>query len=204
MIQNIIFDLGNVVLDFDPYTYFIKIFHEEERTRDLCHKIFEGDLWNAYDQGLYTKQELHDLFFKQYPDDRKDIERVLKQWLHILVVRPYTERLMELLKLKGYQLYIMSNLSEESYRYLIEQKDFFKWTDGAALSFAEKINKPDPRLYEILMKRYHLDCASCVFIDDRHANIETARQLGMQGIVYANHDQVLHELNMLLGENIEC
>ena len=79
MIQNIIFDLGNVVLDFDPYAYFIKVFHEEERTRDICRKVFEGDLWNAYDQGLYTKRELGEQFFKRYPDDRKEIEIVLRE-----------------------------------------------------------------------------------------------------------------------------
>ncbi len=204
MIQNVIFDLGNVVLDFHPYAYFIKVFHEEDRTRDICRKVFEGELWNAYDQGLYTKQELREQLCERYPDDVKEIETVLNEWLHILVVRPDTVRLMKLLKQKGYDLYIMSNLSEESYRYLKEQEAFFTWTKGAALSFAEKINKPDPRLYQILTERYHLDNASCVFLDDRIENIETAVRLGMHGIVYRNHQQVLHELRTLLGEELEC
>ncbi|MBS6374104.1 MAG: HAD family phosphatase [Erysipelotrichaceae bacterium] len=204
MIQNVIFDLGNVVLDFHPYAYFIKVFHEEDRTRDICRKVFEGELWNAYDQGLYTKQELREQLCERYPDDVKEIETVLNEWLHILVVRPDTERLMKLLKQKGYDLYIMSNLSEESYCYLKEQEAFFTWTKGAALSFAEKINKPDPRLYQILMERYHLDNASCVFLDDRIENIETAVRLGMHGIVYRNHQQALHELRTLLGEELEC
>ena len=200
MIKNVIFDLGNVVTAFDPFSYFIHDFHDIDKTKEICHVVFGGDIWNRYDQGLYTKQELRDALVKQYPSWEIEIETILSKWVGLLKTMPKTVELMEALRAKHYHIYIMSNLSEESHRHLIKHDTFLAITDGGVFSYAEKINKPDPRLYHILLDRYQLKAHECVFIDDRKENIETAHHLGMYGIVYQNHEQMMKELTNCIEE----
>lgn len=204
MIKNIIFDLGNVVVSFQPQTYFIKHFKDIDKTRDICHAVFDSAIWYAYDQGLYTKEEMKAQFAKQYPQMQSEITYVLDHWVKLMDVIPATIQLMKDLRAQGYPLYILSNLSEESYRYLKQEFAFFSLVQGSVLSFEEKINKPDLRIYNAVLDRYQLCATETIFIDDREDNIEAACTLGIHGIVYKNEQQVITDMKYCIEKERVC
>ena len=99
-------------------------------------------------------------------------------------MRPIDEMLQFLdeCKQNGYHIYMISNLSEDSYDYLQEQYHLFDQADGMVLSFQEKFGKPDPRMYQFLCERYALAPSTCLFLDDRKENIDAAAQCGIRSI----------------------
>lgn len=182
MIKNVIFDIGNVLMTFDPYHYYKDIFHDDERTKELCRCIFSHEAWLKYDQGLYFLDDLSTIYHKAYPQYAKEIDVILKDWMKLMQPMSTSFSLMQNLKKEGYRILILSNISKDSADYLKRTQPFFSWSDGAVLSYEEKIVKPDAKIYEILLDRYHIIAQESLFIDDNKQNIEAAASLGIKGI----------------------
>ena len=190
MIKYLVFDIGNVLATFQPDIYFKKRFDSKEKTEKLCTMIFSHDLWRAYDQGLYTKEDLEKEYLHLYPDYEQGIKMILNDWTNSLTPMHNTISFLQDMKKKGYNIYILSNISEEGTKYLKDTQNYFSICDGAVLSYQEKINKPDPRIFEVLFKRYQLKPEEGLYFDDLSCNIEQAKQLGMQGIVFCGEESI--------------
>ncbi|MFR8213771.1 MAG: HAD family hydrolase [Longicatena caecimuris] len=203
MIQNIIFDIGNVLVTFDPYTYFLKYFKEETKTRTLCELMFSHEAWSQYDAGILLRKDLYEIYHQAYPQYQEEMDHMLTHWLKLMEPIPETLACMKELKQQGYGIYLLSNISQDSADYLKKTQDFFAYADGAVLSYELHTIKPDAAIYEELLRRYHLEPATCVFLDDGVQNIEKACSLGMQGIVVCDIQTALQELKELLeGEKV--
>lgn len=179
MLKNVIFDLGNVCVTFQPDLYFYPKYQHD--TKRLCQKLFHSQIWSNYDQGLIQKEDIYRYF--QNDEDQKALYDMITNWYQLLKVLPETMECFQQLKAKGYQIYILSNTSKEGADTCLSLHENFAFIDGAVYSYEIKVNKPDVEIYQALIDKYQLKVDECIFLDDKKENIDTALQLGMQGIV---------------------
>lgn len=182
-IKNIVFDLGGVVFARDPRKFepeFIKFFSYimlPEMPR----------FWEEYDRGMSTYDEVITDLAEYNSCDRELAEKNLRRSILTQEEIPATKSLVEALKVAGYRLYVLSNMSLEFIEFL-HTKEVYKNFEGEVVSCYEHIVKPEAEIYKILVDRYQLNEAETLFIDDRKANIEAAIELGWQGFHFDAHN----------------
>lgn len=197
--KKIIFDLGNVLLRFDPEDFLLKHF-DQKIMEDLMIIFFCSDEWIYLDLGKMSIRDIENIFCKQNPQYKKEIQYVLDHFHYMLKPIEENIQILQSLKKQGYPLYLLSNFHQEAFEQLKKQYDFFALFDGSVISYHEHIIKPDKRIYQILLNRYHLNPQDCLFIDDCLSNIHVANELGIDGIVM-NYGVSLKE--ELLKRNIK-
>ena len=180
MYKNIIFDLGGVIVDFDPKTYLVDRFCNAEIEEQVSQLTFESEEWKLLDAGLITRSEANLRMLARAKEYGRvfEVQGVLDDWMHILRPRRRMQTLVEQLKQHGYCVYYLSNIPEDVLALLME-RDFKGLFDGGVASCEVKINKPDPRIYQALLDKYQLKADECIFIDDRADNIKAASLLGL-------------------------
>ena len=198
MIKAVIFDIGNVLTDF--------AWQEMYREKGLAGETFErvakatvqSPYWCELDRGVMTFAEVLDKFVSLDTEMEDEIRRVLSDTHGIVTGRAYATPWVCSLKEQGLKVYVLSNFSEKIWRDCKDALEFFDYTDGGIVSYKEHLIKPDPAVYELLLKRYGLEAGECVFIDDLKENVETAIAKGIHGIVFETYEQAKKELNILL------
>ena len=183
MYKNIIFDLGGVMVDFDPKTYLVDRFCNAEVEEQVSQLTFESEEWKLLDAGLITRSEanLRMLAHAKEYGRAFEVQGVLDDWLHILRPRRRMQELVRRLKNHGYSVYYLSNIPEDVLA-LLKERGVLDRFDGGVASCEVHINKPDPRIYQALLDKYGLKASECVFIDDNLANVQAAFTLGFVGI----------------------
>lgn len=204
MIKNMIFDIGNVLVTFYPKAYFSQSFPDEIQCARICDEVFADEAWQLYDQGIYDKEALHEIYQKKYPQDWKEISYVLEHWLSLMQLKEDTFAYLQAMKNQGYRIYLLSNISIDSATYLKATMPFFEVVDGAILSYEIKVNKPDHEIFEALFQRYQLQAQECIFFDDLAKNIAAANALGMHGIVFENMTQAVKEAADIIERERLC
>lgn len=187
MYRNIVFDLGGVVVDYNPKDYLADKFFHEVTEKKLYDAVFGSEEWQLLDRGEITWEEAFAIFMKRGRD--KDIEfemqALLESWTEMLTVRRPTIVLMKLLKKKGFNLYYLSNVSQDVLN-LLSRKGFWKFFSGGVASCEVRSNKPDMRIYEALLGKYGLAPEETIFTDDKKANAAAAFNAGITGIQFKN------------------
>lgn len=179
--KNIIFDIGNVLLEFKPFDFLLK--HYDEKTmEDLMVIIFSSDELIEMDLGTMSVEDIKDIFSKHNPHYTKELHYVLDHWSEMLVPIQNNIKFVKILKEKGYNLYLLSNFPLKAFEEVFNKYDFFKYFDGQVISAYEHVIKPDEKIYNNLLEKYNLKPSECLFIDDMEANILTAKELGMKTI----------------------
>lgn len=199
MIKNIVFDLGRVLVDFYPLDY-LETFNFNESTKNQLNEfIFESKEWYETDRGTYP--HISDLIQKlcsDHPELSNEINLVLqKDWVKMHKVKPGSVNFLKDLKKQGYSIYILSNLSNDSYNF-ISKLDFFQLIDGGIFSYQLKLCKPDRQIYEILLNKYNLIPEETIFIDDKKENIEAANALKIHGVQFINLEEVISNVNKII------
>ena len=195
--KNIIFDIGNVLLSFQPER-FLKQYYDEKTMGDLLTIIFCSDEWLELDLGNLTIDETINIFSKRNPHYKEEIYFILKHWTEMMTPIQENVDIAYKLKEKGYSLYILSNFHEEAIKEMYNKYPFFTIFDGGVISAYEHIMKPNPKFYQILLDRYHLNPHECLFIDDMLANVTIAHRLGISSI-HLNYNKDLKEELMKLN-----
>lgn len=188
--HNIIFDIGNVLLRFDPASVLQQVFSVEQQSILTPDIVCGSPHWNKLDEGALTEEEVAEIIAETVhrPDWQSDILRMIQHYQDYMPLLP-TVNLLPVLKQQGKKLFALSNYGPAPFeRARQKHLEIFDLFDGLVISGIEHINKPDPRLYRILLERYHLDPADSVFIDDRDENVEAARRLGINGIIFNGQD----------------
>ena len=194
--KNIIFDIGNVLLSFQPER-FLKQYYDEKTIGDLLTIIFCSDEWLELDLGNLTIDETINIFSKRNPHYKEDIYFILKHWTEMMTPIQKNVDIAYKLKEKGYSLYILSNFHEEAIKEMYNKYPFFTIFNGGVISAYEHMIKPNPKFYQILLERYHLNPHECLFIDDMLANVTIANHLGISSI-HLNYNKDLKEELMKL------
>ena len=197
MIKNIVFDLGDVVYIFNCPEYLRSISRDKEEFEFLKSITFRSDDWYKYDLGLYTNNEITEIFASKVNDVRQKniIREFMNNWTDYLVTNEKIVSLISNLREKGYGTYVLSN-SPFELTDVIKNRGLDKIFDGIVYSCNEHLNKPDKALFDILLDKYDLKSEECAFLDDREDCCKTAESIGIKAICYNynNHEKALEEL----------
>jgi len=192
-IEAVVFDFGGVLLDWNPRYLYRKIF-SDEREMEYFLTYVCSPLWNAsLDKGKPFRQGVEELSLL-YPQYAEAIGMYDTRWEEMRgeVIQGNIDLLYRLKK--HYPLYGLSNWSAEKFALTRPKYDFFNLFDGIVISGDEKEIKPEPRLFEILIERYHLTPEKTVFTDDSLPNIRTAEKLGFQAIHFETPEKLEQSL----------
>lgn len=196
-IDNIIFDVGNVLVDYDWSKYLKSYGFSEEKFEKIADATFRNRIWEERDRGLYKEEEYLRQFIAQAPEYETEIREVIGRSEETLEVFPYAEAWVKYLKSQGYHLYILSNFCEYMLGKTRKDMTFLKYMDGIAFSCEINELKPEKGMYQKLLDMYGLDPERSVFLDDREANCAGARALGIRTIQFRNLQQASEELEKL-------
>ena len=180
------FDLGGVLIDWDPRYLYRSIFDDESRMEEFLATVTTRD-WNiAQDAGRPWSEAVEELATR-YPEWRDEINAYWQRWPETLgeAIEPTVEILAEL-RAAGVPLYALSNWSAETFPFAEARYPFLAWFDGIVVSGFERLVKPDPRIFRLLLDRYGLQPSGTIFVDDQAANVEAARGVGIHGIRFVD------------------
>lgn len=178
-IKNIIFDFGGVLMDWNPRYFFKDYFNDDEKMEYFLENIAQ-DEWNIEQDRGRSLSEGTEIQVKKFPEWEKEIKAFYDNWTVMLKSEiPQNVEILRKLKNTDYQLFGLTNWSEETFPYALENYDFFQIFEGKiVVSGTEKLIKPDPKIWHVLLERYNIQAAESVFIDDNAKNIEMAKNLG--------------------------
>lgn len=187
MINTIIFDLGAVLIDWNPHYLYRSLFTDEQEMKDFLANICTSD-WNEEQDAGRSLQEGTDLLVAQYPEHESNIRAFYSRWVEMLGEPLHgTVEILRQLKASGnYQVYALTNWSAETFPFALERYDFLNWFDGIVMSGAEKMRKPAPAFYQLLLDRYDVKAAEALFIDDNYRNILAAEKMGIKSIHFTS------------------
>lgn len=198
MIKNIIFDFGGVVMDWNPRYFFRDYFQDEEKMEFFLKNIVH-DEWNAEQDRGRSLAAGTEIQVAEHPEWEKEIRAYYNNWTIMLKSDiPHHVSVLRKLEHSKYDLYGLTNWSAETFPYALEHYDFFRIFQGKiVVSGTEKLIKPDPEIWHVLLNRYHITAQESVFIDDNFRNIEVAKNLGFICIHIQENTNLEKELRNL-------
>ena len=197
MLNNIVFDLGNVLLNFKPKEYLKTITDDSQLREKLYENIFNTEYWLELDRGTLTRKQALNKMIARYPAQKDKIIYIMNNWISMLTRKKETISVLEKLYYSNkYNLYVLSNFHTYAYQEVKRKYDFFQFFDGIVISAEVKSIKPEREVYEYLLNNYDLQPEATVFIDDTEENIKGAEKLSMKTIHYQG-DEALKKLNKL-------
>ena len=199
IIRNVVFDIGRVLLAYEPFDYLNK-HYEPAKAKELMELVYGSRAWWDADRGFGDFDSLYDSFCAQKPEWAGDIRRLLSResMLEILTPKQECVDFMRELKAAGYKIYLLSNFSQTGFGWMDEAYPFLSEADGRVISSHVKLNKPDPAIYKLLLSRYALVPAETVFIDDAPANVQAAGELGIHAIQFRDIERLRDEFGQLV------
>lgn len=200
-IRNIVFDFGGVLIDWNPRYLYRTYFNDDREMEYFLSHVCTGE-WNAeHDRGR-TFDEGVRLLEERFPQYSEAIRLYRDGWESMLNGEfPGTVALLMKLKKLGYGIYGLTNWSAETFPIALSKYPVLHRFDGIVVSGQEKLIKPDPKIFGILLERYGLNAGECIFIDDSPANIETAARLGFNTVLFDNIGNVTRRVAALTGES---
>jgi len=198
----VVFDLGGVLLDWNPRYLYRKLFDDEAEMEWFLSEVCSLDWHHAHDLGV-PPEETSPPLIAAYPE-------------HAAMIRAWTERSEEMLagpiedsvqilrslKDAGIPVYALTNMETWTYPARRRRYPFLRWFDGTVVSGFEGVAKPDPRIFELLLDRFGLEAARTLLIDDSSKNVEAARAIGLPALEFespARLRQALENTGLLDG-----
>ena len=180
-VRTVVFDMGGVLLKWDPLVYARAACDDEEDAQLLSEAVFGSQEWAWQDAGAVGEDTVAWTSKARVPKRlHAAVDQLVYHWHDARAFMPQTGELVRELKAAGFGVYLLSNAGESFVKYC-EQIPAFDCFDGVVVSYAEHVVKPDARIYRALLDRYGLDASTCLFVDDVEKNVEGARRVGMRG-----------------------
>jgi 2-haloacid dehalogenase len=196
-ITALIFDLGGVLIDWDPRHLYRKLFGDEVQMERFLGEICTPSWHDQHDRGVSTQATCADLAARH------------PEWAEY--IRAWGERSEEMVggaiqatvdvlgdvKGTGLPCYALTNMEAETYPLRLQRFEFLHWFDGTVVSGFEGMAKPDPEIFRLLLERYSLDPSHTLMIDDRPQNLAPAEMVGLHTLLFSSPEPLRHELESL-------
>jgi len=198
-IDTVIFDFGGVLIDWNPAYVYLKEFRgDTEKMNHFLNTICSWE-WNENQDAGYLIQQATEERVALFPEHERLIRMYYERWKDMLgYEHTETVELLKQLKERGkHKLLGLTNWSHETFPVALERFDFLSWFDGIVVSGVEKMKKPDARIYQLTLDRYHVKAENAVFIDDKKENIDAAINEGIHGIHFTSAKELRQELTHL-------
>ena len=196
-IKNIVFDLGRVLIKFEPKEYIEQNVPEEKR-EDFYNGIFGSTEWLMLDRGTLSYEDAKKIFKERVSGVDKQIDRLFNVDL-FEILQPIEENVKLLPKLKEkYNLYILSNFHQPAFEHIFKKYEFFRLFDGHTVSCYYYLLKPEKEIYDTLIDKFNLIPEETVFIDDSKVNIDACEKEGIRGIHLPDYTELKQKLEEFL------
>ena len=194
-IDSIIFDLGGVLIDWNPRYLYRKIFKSEAEVSWFLENICTSE-WNDEQDAGRSFEEATQELIARHPDFTEAITAWYSRWQETISGSiPGTVDILREIKDSGqFRLYALTNWSAETFPWALDNFPFLHWFEGIVVSGIEKCRKPLPEFFHILFQRYNVQPERSLFIDDNLANIKGAKALGLNSIAFESPEQLRREL----------
>lgn len=196
MIKNIIFDLGGVLIGWDPKHVYRQVFKTEEEVEYFLNNICTMDWNEQQDEGKLIVEAEAELI-AEHPKWEKEIKIYYQRW-HEMLTGPIfgtLEIFQELERQEKHHLYALTNWSAELFPYAKKHYHFLNGFRGILVSGEDNLKKPDPAIYQLMLDRYTLQANECIFIDNNLGNVEAAEKMGINVIHFITPAQLRAELS---------
>ncbi|MCR1898321.1 HAD family phosphatase [Irregularibacter muris] len=198
MIDTIIFDIGRVLLEYQPERYLkTKYSPSMEIAETLFENIFASAEWIELDRGTMEVTRAKEVIGKRIPHYQKQVEEVLDTWHELMVPIMGTVDIMNKLREKKYNIYLLSNMNDKIFDIVHKKYKFLREVDGEVISAHVKLLKPQREIYQEIIQKYNLTPSQCIFIDDMKPNAQGAEKVGIRGIHFISPQQLEAELKEL-------
>jgi 2-haloacid dehalogenase len=190
----VVFDLGGVLIDWDPRHLYRKLLADEAAVEEFLATVCTPE-WNAeLDRGRPFAEGVAELV-ERHPEHAATIAAYHERWPEMVAGDiPGTVEVLAELQAAGVPLYALTNWSAETFAITRGRFEFLEWFDGLLVSGEERVTKPDPAIFQLLLDRFGLDPTATVFVDDSEANVAAARRLGFDAIRFTGHEELRREL----------
>jgi 2-haloacid dehalogenase len=197
-IETVIFDLGGVLIDWNPRYLYRKILKDEEEITWFLQNICTSEWNDQQDAGRSFDEAIKELI-KKHPEWEEAITAWGSRWQETIggPIKETVDILREIKSSRNHRLYALTNWSAETFPWALDNFEFLHWFEGIVVSGQEKTRKPFPEFYKILLDRHKIDPARSIFIDDNFKNVEGARAVGIQTIHFENPKKLRDELTRL-------
>ena len=197
MIKNFVFDLGKVIVEFDPIKLAEKYVSDKANLKKISEAVFSREIFDKLDSGEFTDSDGRDYLINTF--DKSLLDEALlayDNWMNNLNVIDGMKELIEEIKNKGYKIYLLSNVTagfKEKYKTIDDVYEVLKNFDGLVISGDVKMVKPNKEIYEYLLNKFQLKAQECIFIDDRKENTDAAINCGLSAYTFNGDAQKLKE-----------
>lgn len=195
-IRTIIFDLGGVLVDWNPAYVFDENYFDSPEKREYFFKNICTNDWNEEQDAGRSIVEATQELVHRFPDWEKSIRDYYGRWTDMLKAPiPATVEIFRQLKAsKKYKIYALTNWQAGLFDIALVRYDFLHWFDGRVVSGEEKTRKPFPEFYQRLLDRYNVKPGEALFIDDNLRNVKAAEAMGIRSIHFQSPTQLKEEL----------
>ena len=198
-IKNVIFDLGGVLIDWNPEYVYLDVFNgDREKMKWFFDEICTMD-WNENQDAGYPLEKATEERIKLFPEYEEWIRIYYSRWEEMLgnQIDGTVAILKQLIDNPNYKVVALTNWSAETFPVALERFDFLHWFEGIVVSGTEKMRKPFNEIYELTINRFNIEASQSLFIDDNARNIEAAKKIGINTIRFNNPTQLKSELKSL-------
>lgn len=200
-IDTVIFDLGGVLIDWNPRYLYRKIFDDPQEMENFLANICTSD-WNEEQDAGRSLAEATQILVDQFPERGEEIKAFYGRWVEMLngPIQGTVDIFRQIKEQNNHRLYALTNWSAETFPHAIERYEFLQWFEGILVSGVEKMKKPDPKIYQLILSRYDIDPYRSIFIDDNAKNVKAAKDEGIHAIHFQTPEALagqLKEMNIL-------
>ncbi len=196
-IDTIIFDLGGVLIDWNPEYVYLDVFNRDRKKMQWFFDTICTNDWNENQDAGYPLQKATEERVALFPEHEELIRMFYGRWEEMLgeAIEDTVAILKSLIKNPNYKVVALTNWSHETFPIALERFEFLHWFEGIIVSGTEKTRKPFPEIYELTLNRFNITAENSIFIDDNLRNIKAAEALGINGIHFESPHGLLDKLN---------
>ena len=194
-IDTIIFDLGGILVDWNPKYLYEKIFDTQEEVKWFLNNVCTSD-WNIEQDGGRTIEEANSLKIAEFPEYEDEIKLFYNRWEEMFTgaIEKSVEIQQELINNPNYRVYALTNWSAEKWEKGKELFPFFNDFQGVIVSGQENMRKPHDEIYQLILDRFSINPKTTVFIDDNLENTIASTRNGIESIRFKSPQQLKRDL----------